>query len=162
MDVLDYMTAPRSLRERRLELLAATDTTLAAGRLAWDYVLAQAHTDTAYLRAEQAEWELGAQVLHFIMVRQRLYVLAERRPSRAVLSMALDTGREALHNLVCWGECHLPTAHERSNYRLMRTPFQLHLEALHDQRLARPWERVWLRIDTYRQLAWLLWRVARR
>ncbi len=162
MDVLDYMTAPRSLRERRLELLAATDTTLAAGRLAWDCVLAQAHADTNYLRAEQAEWELGAQVLHFIMVRQRLYVLAERRPSRAVLSMALQTAREALHNLVCWGEYHLPTAHGRSNYRLMRMSFQLHLETLHDQRLARPWERVWLRIDTYRQLAWLLWRVARR
>ncbi len=159
MDVLDYMTAPRSLRERRLELLAMVETVLADGQLAWKCVLQHAHANTAYLKAEQAEWELGAQVLHFLTLRQRLYVLAERGPSRGGLNTALEAAREALNNLTVWGEYQLPTARGRNNYRLMRTMFRLHLDVLCDRRLARPWERIWLRIDTYRRVAWLLWRV---
>lgn len=161
-DVLDYMTAPRPLRERRLELLLSANTFLRQGRSAWEIVQHHARADEPHLSSEQAEWELGAHMLQFIMLRQRLYVLAERNPARSALQEALAETRSALDSVVRWGETHFHTSDVRANYGLFRLLPRLHLDIIRDRRLAWPWERLWLRLVTYGRIAWFVWYVSRR
>ncbi|MCG8348684.1 MAG: DUF4838 domain-containing protein [Chloroflexales bacterium] len=160
IDILDYMTAPKPLCEQRLELLWTIAQPLARGRAAWDEVLTRAYADAPHLEAEQAEWELAALLLQFITLRQKLYVLERRAAPKAALRQARIEAQGALDALLSWGAHHLPLPRARYNYQLLRMLFQLHLDALHDRRLAPPWERVALRVRTYSRLAWLAARVA--
>lgn len=155
-DVLDYMAAPRPLREHRLELLEATDPLLAQGRRAWEEVLAHAHAATPHLNAERAEWELGALLIRFVTLRQRLYVLEGRAAPQRALRAAFQAAQAALNALCDWGTAHLNRGRPRSNYHLLRMLAQFHLYALANRRLAWPWERLWLRLHGYARLAWLL------
>jgi hypothetical protein len=158
-DILDYITAPKPLCEQRLELLWMIETPLARGRVAWDEVLTQAYADAPHLEAERAEWELAALLLQFLTLRQKLYVLEHRAAPKAALRQARVEAQDALDALLGWGSHHLPRARARSNYQLLRMLFQLHLDALHDRRLAPPWERMALRVRAYSRLAWLAARV---
>lgn len=155
-DVLDYMAAPRPLRERRLEALAAVEPLLAEGRAAWDEALAHAYADAPHLAAERAEWEASALLLHYLTLRQQLYVLEGRAAPKPALRTALRAAQAALDALLAWGDQHLPTRRARSNYRLLRLLAQIHLDAIYARRLAWPWQRVALRLHRYRQLVWLV------
>lgn len=162
VDVLDYMAAPQTIRESRLEQLASVAELLDRGRVAWGEVLKHAHDDIVHLAPERAEWELGARLLRFIIVRQQLYVLDSRMASRASLLTMLDETQAALDALLQWGQTYLVSAHARRNYHLLRMITQLQIDALYDQRIALPWERVWLRLRRYGKLFWLVWHLLRR
>lgn len=161
-DILDYMTAPRPIRERRLELLAPVERYLAEGQAAWATIREQSQTDWAQTAAAYAEWELGALLLRCIILRQRLYVLAAQQVSPATLRAALLAAQHALDPLEAWGQQYLLAPRVRANYRLLRLVQQLHLDTVYDRHLASSWQRIWLRVRTYHQLAWCLWHVMRR
>lgn len=158
-DVLDYMAAPRHLREHRLETLHACEAYLAEGEAAWREILDQAYGAAAHLHPEKSEWDLAALLLRFVTLRQRLYVLEDQGAARAVLRRALAEAQAAFDRLVAWGDSHLPAPRTRANYRLLRMLAQLQIDAVRDRRLALPWERVWLRARIVRRLAWLVGRL---
>ncbi|NNJ12829.1 DUF4838 domain-containing protein [Chloroflexales bacterium ZM16-3] len=144
LDVLDYMAAPRPHSERRMERLRAAEDDLALGRVAWGEVMATAFADAPALAAERAEWELGAALLHFLALRQQLYVLAERGATRQVLRQTLDAAQAALDALSAWAGEHVPPR-ARAGHLLLRAIFQLHIDHIADRQLALPWQRAALR-----------------
>ncbi len=155
-DMLDYITAPRPIRERRLELLASVERYLTEGQAAWATIHEQSQTDWAQVAAVYAEWKLGALLLRYIVLRQRLYVLAVQQVSPATLWAALLATQHSFDALVAWGQQYLLTPRAQANYRLLRLVQQLHIDAVYDRQLASSWQRVWLRIRVYCQLAWCL------
>ncbi len=158
-DVLDYMAAPQSLRERRLERLDRGMSLLNEGQPAWEEIIAHAYADAPALETEHTEWELSALAVHFLTLRQRTYVLEGRAAPRERVNAALNDAQAALDALMRWGDANLPTALARSHYRLMRLLFQLHLASLRDRRLFWPWQRLILRIRMYAALAWATARI---
>ncbi|MBX0327246.1 DUF4838 domain-containing protein, partial [Oscillochloris sp. ZM17-4] len=117
---------------------------LAGGRAAWAEVMRSAFADEPALAAERAEWELSADLLRFLSLRQQLYVLAERGASRQVLRDALGAAQAALDALAAWAEAHVPPR-ARAGHLLLRVAFQLHLDHIADRRLGPPWRRAALR-----------------
>lgn len=160
-DILDYMTAPLPIRERRLELFASVEKYLAEGQAAWATIREQAYTDWEQMMAAYAEWQLGALLLRYIVLRQRLYVLAAQHVSPVTLRAALLATQHTLDSLVTWGQQHLYTGRAQANYRLFRLVQQLHLDTVYDRHLAAPWQRIWVRVRAYYRLAWYLWRLMR-
>ncbi len=157
-DVLDYMATDRLLRERRLERLSRAEPLVAIGEAAWQAVLAKGGT-LPVLAAEYAEWEASVRLLRLLLARQELYVLEERRASRAALRGALRGARRALAQVRAWGDEYLPQPQQRATFLLFRMLPQLHLDAVEDRRLAQPLRRLSLRLRAYSQIAWyLLWR----
>ncbi|NTW04040.1 MAG: DUF4838 domain-containing protein, partial [Oscillochloris sp.] len=144
LDVLDYMAAPRPDCERRLEQLRATEDYMRIGRAAWREVIDSAFADEQSLAAERAEWELGAALLHFLTMRQQLYVLASRAAPRPVLRTALSQAQAALDVLIVWADTYIP-ARARAGHHLLRTILQLHIDHIADRQQAMPWQRASLR-----------------
>ncbi len=144
LDVLDYMAAPRPHSERRLEQLRASEDWIALGRTAWDAVIASAFADGPSLAAERAEWELAASLLHFLVMRQQLYVLADREATAPVLRDALGEAQTALDVLIVWARANVPPR-ARAGHLLLRGIFQFHLDHLADRQLVLPWQRAALR-----------------
>jgi hypothetical protein len=106
--------------------------------------MAAAFADEPSLAAERAEWELAAALLHFLTLRQQLYVLADRGAPRAALRGALGEAQAALNALSTWAGANVPPR-ARAGHLLLRGIFQLHLDHLADRWLALPWQRVALR-----------------
>ncbi|NWF81973.1 MAG: DUF4838 domain-containing protein [Chloroflexi bacterium] len=137
-DVLDPIAEPRRAAERRLEAMRAAVEHLARGQALWETALG------AGLVAERAEWELGAALLHFLRLRQQLYVLVAREAPRALVAEALDEAQAALSVLLAWAARHVP-ARARGGHLLLRAALQLQLDHIADRRLLAPLARLGLR-----------------
>lgn len=144
LDVLDYMAAPRPDCEHRLERLRETEDALAQGRAAWAEVLGGAFSDGPSLSAEHAEWERAADLLHFLALRQQLYVLAERGAARPALRRGMAEAQAGLDRLRAWAVAHIPPR-ARAGHLLLLGIFQLQLDHIADRRLSPPWRRAALR-----------------
>jgi hypothetical protein len=156
-DVLDYMATERLLRERRLEHLSRIEPLIANGEAAWQAFLAKG-ASLPVLVAEYAEWDASVRLLRLLLARQELYVLEDRRASRASLRQALRQARQTLAGVRAWGDRHLPQPQQRAAFLLFRMLPQLHLDAVEDRCLAQPLRRVGLRLRAYSRIAWyLLW-----
>ncbi|MCS6879722.1 MAG: DUF4838 domain-containing protein [Oscillochloridaceae bacterium] len=140
-DVLDQIIAgPRRAIERRLEHIRCADEELQRAAGMWNAALAGADLD-----AERAEWELSAALLHFLHLRQQLYVLAARDAGTALLGETLAEAQAALDTLLAWADVHVPPA-ALGGHRLLRAAFQLHLDHIADARLLGPLARLGLRL----------------
>lgn len=151
-DMLDFMAAPKPYSERRLERLRAAADQIAAGRAAWEIVRAAAFADAPALEAERAEWEAGALLIEFLAARQALYVLAGRHAPRPRLREAQAAAQAALDALLAWATDHVPPR-ARPGHTLLRSIFQLHLDAVYDRKLAPLWGRATLRAHRAAALA---------
>jgi hypothetical protein len=140
-DMLDYMDAPRPLRERHLEQMSRVIDRLEIGRSAWARVLAGATVTRASLLLEQQEWELNALVISFFYKRQRLYVLEGRGATPEVLRPALAEAQAALNAISAWGESNLDEGFARSNFQLFSTMYQMQLDTIEYRALAGPIRR---------------------
>lgn len=158
-DVLDYMGAPMSLRQKHLVLLDPVNGLLEQAQTTWDDVLCQENLPN--MEHAWAEWKVGVLLLRFMVFRQQLAVLEGREAPRVMLLAAMKDAQSALDALVEWGETHLPTRRAKATYRLLRMGQQLHLDALRNRTLAGPWERIWLRVRDYAWLAWFASHVVR-
>jgi hypothetical protein len=148
-DVLDYMAAPRPANERRLERLDRAQAHMRTAQPAWQTVLAQAHTLSPTLAAEQAEWELALLLARFFHLRQQAYVLADRNAPRRDLREALAAARRVLQHMGRWNNAHLPPGRARRGMGLLIVFLGLHLDNLFDRKLALPWQRATLRAQRY-------------
>jgi hypothetical protein len=129
-DVLDYMAAPRALRERRLEQIERALPLLDEVRAAWRDVLAVPPALAEALRGEHAEAELCALQLQFVASRQRLYVLEGRGAAAALLVEAAKPAQQALDALLAWSHKYLGSPRARAGFALLRQLGQLHIDAV--------------------------------
>lgn len=157
-DMLDYMDAPRPIRERHLEQMSRVIDRLEEGRTAWARLLEGATVTRESLLLEQQEWELNALVIAFFHKRQRLYVLEGREATPEVLRTALKEAQSALDSLVAWGEANLKAGFAQSNFQLFSSLYQMQLDTVEYRVLAGPVRR---KVLQYGSLARVLPHMAR-
>jgi hypothetical protein len=158
-DVLDYMEAPKRIRERRLELISRSLPLLELTGSAWAELGDAPASATEALEGERREWELSMLQLRFVAQRQRLYVLESREAAREVLHDALEEAQATLDAIFAWAADNLPDPRARAGFDLLHQLAQLQLDALRGRRLHALPTRAWLRARGYGRIGGLLARL---